>query len=63
MQGTFQAVAGMPFEAEDRMVGRPSPLLGIVADLGSLLLAVNGEDGSIQIQDGVPAQVSAPVIN
>ncbi len=45
----------MPFEAEDSMVGGPSVLAGIVADRGQLLMAVDGEHGPVQVQDGMAA--------
>lgn len=37
-------------EREDRTVGRPARLFGVVAFLGSLLLAVAGEDRRVQIE-------------
>jgi hypothetical protein len=52
MQGTLQAVAGMSFETEDRVVGGPALLPGIVADLRKLLMAIDRLDSPIQIRMG-----------
>lgn len=39
------------FEAEERVVGRTAALVGIVADPGLLLFAVQDHDGGVQIED------------
>lgn len=41
----------MGLEAEQGMVGTPSPFLGIVADLGKLGFAIESQDYGIQVED------------
>lgn len=42
---------GLALEAQQRMVGGPTPLDGVVADLRLLLLTVDHEHGGVEIED------------
>jgi len=44
-------ILGDPVEAEQWMIRRAAPLLGIVTDPGHLLSAIKDKDGGIQIED------------
>ena len=44
-------IACFPFEAEKRLIGRTSSLLGVESNPGTLLLAVDCQDLGIEIED------------
>lgn len=47
----FPDIARLSLETEKGLIGRTSPLFWIEANLGSLLLAINGQDFGIEIED------------
>jgi hypothetical protein len=44
-------VLGDSVEAEQRMIGRSSLFVGIVADMSHLPFAIEGKNGRVQIED------------
>jgi hypothetical protein len=48
---SFPDIARLPLETEKRLIGRASPLLGVEAHFGALLLPINSQNLGIEIED------------